>query len=413
MKEAIFSKDRINTGRQTEIDALKAFSIIMMIITHCIDDLYGNYSENVIAVVINDYLAQSVGASGFMICMGVGIVYSRNAEPIDYLKRGVNLLVVGQLLNLFRYGLPFILGYVISGDPVLKISSYLVFSGDILQFAGLFFFMMALFRKLKLKSWHIFIIAVILNIIANSFFFGFHPTQSYAFDQLMGLFFLTPAESYFPLFHWLIYPAYGMVFGDILQHVKDKTKFYGILIGPSAAIFAIYYYIGICVDQHFFTVFRKWQTFCGVGIWDALMHLFCNTFMISCGYFLTFKLSKQQLRPIFFVSKNINRFYCIHTVLVYFIEVFLIDIAGLEINAIQCFGIALLMVISCILGVMVYSRYLVGPCHTFFDKHKYIWGAVIVILSAAICIWSSYGTTGHVNLWNEYSLDQKMELGDL
>ena len=410
MIEKIFSKERINTGRQNEIDALKAFSIIMMIITHCIEDLYANYSENVIAVIINDYLAQSVGASGFMICMGIGIVYSRNAKPMDYAKRGITLLMVGQLLNLFRYGLPFILGYVISGDPVLKISSYLVFSGDILQFAGLFFFAMALFKKLNLKSWHILIIAVILNVIANYLLYGMHFNNNYALDQLFGLFIVTPAESYFPLFHWLIYPAYGMVFGDILQHVKDKTRFYGVLIGPLAAVFAIYYYIGICVEQPFFTVFTKWQTFCGVGIFDAIMHLFCNTFMISLGYFLTMKLSTKQIQPIQFVSRNINRFYCIHTVLIYFLEVFMIRIAGWELTGIQCFGLALWVIITCIFCVIIYNKYLVGPCHRFFNKAPYVWGTIILALTVAICIWSSYGTTEHVNLWNEYDINQTAQV---
>lgn len=40
MSSLIISKDEVNIGRQREIDLLKAYSIIMMIITHCIDELF-------------------------------------------------------------------------------------------------------------------------------------------------------------------------------------------------------------------------------------------------------------------------------------------------------------------------------------------------------------------------------------
>ena len=401
MKEALFSKDRVNTGRQREIDALKAFSIIMMIITHCIDDLYAGYAENALAVIINDYLAQSVGASGFMICMGIGIIYSRSYNPEDHAKRGVSLLITGQLLNLFRYGLPYITGYIISGNPVMKAGTFLVFSGDILQFAGLFFLCMALFRKLKLKSWHIFVIAIVLNLIGMALKLRI-STGFYALDQLFGLFVFTNSESYFPLFHWLIYPAFGMLYGEQLMHVKDKKKFYSILIGPLAVIFAVYYYIGICVDQPVFTVFSEWRTFCCVNIFDAIMHLFCNTLMITLGFFLTFKLSEKGAAPIRFIAGNINRYYCIHTVVVYFLEVFLIEIAGIEVNALICYSLAFFVIAICTICVIIYGKYMAAGCHEFFGRNIYFWYGVVVGMSIVLCIWASLGTAEFPNLLNDY-----------
>ena len=72
---SIISSEKVNMGRQREVDALKAFSIIMMIITHCIDDLYPNYEEHFLSSLINDYMAQTIGAQGFMICMGIGMIF--------------------------------------------------------------------------------------------------------------------------------------------------------------------------------------------------------------------------------------------------------------------------------------------------------------------------------------------------
>ena len=102
MADMIFAKEKINTLRQKEIDLLKAFSIIMMIITHCIDDLF-DYEGHLVAEIIDDQLAQIVGAQSFMICMGLGIIYSKKAAAKDHLSRGFMLLVIGQLLNLIRY----------------------------------------------------------------------------------------------------------------------------------------------------------------------------------------------------------------------------------------------------------------------------------------------------------------------
>ena len=187
MNVGLFSKDKINTGRQREIDALKAFSIIMMIITHVIDELF-DYGAHLPSVIIDDYLAQSVGAQGFMICMGVGIIYSRAVEAKDYVKRGVALLVTGQLLNLIRYALPGIITYMCTGDAGARVWTFLVFSGDILQFAGLFFLCLGIFKRFSLTAGKIFIISIICNMIAMAVK-GRIDTGIYPLDQLTGLFF--------------------------------------------------------------------------------------------------------------------------------------------------------------------------------------------------------------------------------
>ena len=46
------------------------------------------------------------GAGAFMLCMGIGTRYSRKQAPMDYLRRGFELLTVGQALNLARDAVP-------------------------------------------------------------------------------------------------------------------------------------------------------------------------------------------------------------------------------------------------------------------------------------------------------------------
>ena len=398
----IISKDRVNTGRQREVDALKAFSIIMMIITHCIDDLYPNYDEHFISSLINDVLAQTIGAQGFMICMGMGMIYSRHAEPRAYVQRGVNILIIGQLLNLIRYGLIFCVSYAISGDPLARAYSFLVFSSDILQFAGLFLILSGLIMHLKLKPGHVFGIAVIMNVIGMGLAGRIH-TGSYAIDQLLGMFIYTDSESYFPLFNWFIFPAFGMLLGELLTHVSDKKKYYALMAIPCTIVTVIYYCIAIGYDQPVFTAIREWKSFCYMRLPDALAMFFINTLVLCIWFFVTLGLPDKAMQPVLFVSRNINRYYCVHSVFIYIAAGVLELALGVEINSpARCYLTALIILICTTVIIWFYEKHMARKCVEFFGRHKYVWYAIVIILSIAICVWSAAGVSEFPNVTNDY-----------
>ncbi len=399
---SIISKDRVNTGRQREVDALKAFSIIMMIITHCIDDLYPNYDEHFISSLINDVLAQTIGAQGFMICMGLGMIYSRHAEPKAYVQRGVNILIIGQLLNLIRYGLIFCVSYAISGDPLARAYSFLVFSSDILQFAGLFLILSGLIMHLKLKPGHVFGIAVIMNIIGMGLAGRIH-TGSYAIDQLLGMFIYTDSESYFPLFNWFIFPAFGMLLGELLTHVFNKKKYYALMAIPCTIVTVIYYCIAIGYDQPVFTAIREWKSFCYMRLPDALAMFFINTLVLCIWFFVTLGLPDKAMQPVLFVSRNINRYYCVHSVFIYIAAGVLELALGVEINSpARCYLTALIILICTTVIIWFYEKHMARKCVEFFGRHKYVWYAIVIILSIAICVWSAAGVSEFPNVTNDY-----------
>ena len=402
MMERIFSKDRVNTGRQREIDLLKAYSIIMMIITHCIDDLF-IYENHLPSVIIDDILAQSVGAQGFMICMGCGILFWKSRTPKTMVNRGLMLLLTGQVLNIVRSVIPYTIIYLLTGDRNARGAVLLVFSSDILQFAGLFMIVMALFTCLKLKSWHVFLISIGCNIMAMLLALKI-STGSYLLDQFIGLFIFTRAESYFPLLHWMIYPAFGMVFGDILQHVKDKTRFYAWLLVPCSIVAVFYFYVGLAVDQEFFTVFNVWQTFCCMSIYDALPQLFCNVGVICLCYFITFRLSKEAMKPINFISVNINRYYCIHYVFIAAINsVFIITGVWKLEKAWICYLTALFITLGTTLVIRIYDAKAGQSLRDFLSRRVYIWAVLVVLISLAAFLWAEAGFDGHYpTLHNDY-----------
>ncbi len=403
MLDSIFDRSIVNKGRQKEIDLLKAFSIIMMIITHVVDDLYINYDEHLPSAIINDVLAQTIGAAGFMICMGIGIMYSKGASPKEYFRRGLSLLIVGQVLNLIRYGLVGITAYAISGEELSRDYVMLVFSNDILQFAGLFFIFMGLAGKLDLKPIHVFIISVVFNLIATFFAFKI-KTGAYALDQFIGMFIATESESYFPMFNWMIYPAFGMVLGQVLLHVKDKKKFYGILLVPTAVIWGVYYYIGVFADQHVIKFYNEWRSIAYVNIVDAGCQLICNFSMLCMFYFLTLIMTEKIMKGVYFVSHNINRYYCVHLVFVHAISALFPVFFGENPidSALKCYLTALGVLILCTIIIWYYDLKMFAPLHKALDRHIYFWYALVVILSIAACVFASLGGDTYPNLYNDY-----------
>lgn len=399
---SIISSEKVNMGRQREVDALKAFSIIMMIITHSIDDLFPNYGDFFLPSLIDDYMAQTIGAQGFMICMGIGMIYSRHAEPRDHIFRGIHLLIIGQVLNLFRYGLMYGLAYAISGDEVARAAAFLVFSGDILQFAGLFLILFGLLSRLKLKPWYILALAVVM-IITGRLLAGRIHTGYYALDQLIGLFIYTDSESYFPMFNWFIFPVFGFLLGELLTHVSDKKKFYALLAVPCSIVAVVYYVIASGYDQPVFTAINEWKSFCYMGLPDALAMFLINTLVLCIWYAVTSGLSEKAMQPVRFVSRNINRYYCVHSVFIYMVAAVIELALGTVIQTpAMCYLTALIILAGTTVIIFFYEKYMAKKCSEFFGKHKIMWYVIVIAMSVAICVWSAMGASEFPNITNDY-----------
>lgn len=401
MLQSLISHEPVNTGRQREIDLVKAFCILMMIICHCIEELFEYSGANILAVIIREYENQTMGAQAFMICMGIGIVYARKSEPKTHLKRGLSLIIVGQVLNLMRYGLPNAMAYLISGNVYYRKIMFLVFSSDIMQFAGLTFILLGLFGALRFSELTIFIASIVMNIVGMALAGRVH-TGSYIIDQLLGFFIATESESYFPLFHWFIYPAFGMVFGVLLKRVKDKKKFYLTLLIPTGILTVLYFYVAACVEQPFFLVIRDLEAFNRMNIADALMQLVCNTFLIATAFFVTELLPDRIMKGVGFISGNINRFYCVQWVLIASVDVIFSALTVTVAKGYQCYLIGVLVILLTWAAVRVYSDSLVKKVQTFIEKRKTLCYGLVIAASVAVCAWGYGAGLPLPNFMNNY-----------
>ena len=86
----LFSDEKVNTGRQVELDIAKGLAIIFMIFLHTIMVVaaYNVGLSPEYNYVFSNVLGRPFAAVIFMFCMGVGVVYSRHSQWDTMIKRG-------------------------------------------------------------------------------------------------------------------------------------------------------------------------------------------------------------------------------------------------------------------------------------------------------------------------------------
>ena len=88
----------------------------------------------------------------FMFCMGIGIIYSRHSDSNTMIKRGIKLFLLGLIVNIFSIILPhYLLQYFLNSGNLIPIFGGLLFYVDILDFAGLSFILLGIFKKMNFQ----------------------------------------------------------------------------------------------------------------------------------------------------------------------------------------------------------------------------------------------------------------------
>ncbi len=338
----MFSKTPVNTGRQFALDYAKGLAIIYMIICHVIIHISMGYRGTVAYNIGNSILGGPSTAPYFMICLGVGIVFSHRSTPFYLFKRGLLLLFGAYLLNFCRGGFLLMLGGSLLGwSPeengvgldFAEESFFSMMIVDILQFAGITFLFFALALKLKLKNWMLMVLALAFQV-GSHFFEGYRTENEYT-TALLGLFLPTGAIeeedclSCFPFLVWGIYPVIGYLFGQLLQRVKDLDRFYRWIFWPTLFLSFSYFTIMITTG--------KMLPFSNAYYWHNLIEVFfylCIDFCILAAFHLYSRNLPQILfKPLTPLSRDITRVYCVSWCLILWLRMpiqLLYDERGLD-----------------------------------------------------------------------------------
>ena len=325
----ILKKEEVNTKRQYNLDILKTLAVISMIMAHAILQ-FGRHKPgfeddilyNIGAYFFADYFAV---AHAFMFALGVGLIFSRNNDPKDLIKRGFKIYLMGYVLNFFRYGIYNLLVTLITG----KVSKSLwnsLFEQDILQFAGLAMIVTGIFKMLKLDIKVILVLSIVLSAIGS--FFSYLDTGNFALNLIVGHFIATTDISDFVFFNWYIFVALGMLFGLIIRRISDLDVFYKKLLIISGALSIIYIALTMKFGMFFLSKSNRYYS---LGTLEVFGLLSLDLFILSVAYFIVDKLGKRTLHFCTGVSKTVNEMYIIHWIIIGFID------------CVFCYGMGVLM----------------------------------------------------------------------
>lgn len=320
MKEKIFSNEIVNNGRQQELDLAKAVLTFFLPFVHCVIECTSEYGlTSGIPYFFDTVLGGPLGAPMYMFAMGIGMVYTRHHTPGDYVRRGIQIGIIGYVLNICRFLIPFLIGYMITGDYDRYINPlpYKVFGNDILQFVCLAMLCVALFVRVRLSDMAMFLICLGMSLLGTclsgmdvgvpfgNIFLGYLMGTEDAAGMVV---------SDFPLLNWLIIPVCGYIFGKRLLYVKDKKRFYGILSPIGILITVIYFSVGI---KNGFGMFGEGQNcYYHLSTSDAMACLMAAIGVLGIYHVLSRHLAYRILSLADEISRNLNAVYCIHWVIV-------------------------------------------------------------------------------------------------
>ncbi len=291
-----FAKENVNKGRQPEIDCLKAFCIVCMILLHTYEDLATEPAGALYAFLD-------------LICMGIGMRYSRNQTPKNYALRGFEILTVGQLLNLARNALPNLIAWWIKGEQFFIANSLLVIQADILSFAGIAFMLLALLKQLRVPDAAILLLGLAMNLIGLPLYNAMKSPSNFLLSQLLGYFVLTDAESYFPLCAYFFFVAFGYFIGGMYPRIADKK-------GLSTRVLLI----GLPVCAAYYALRMN-------GLIPFLPE-FGSDIALAAFYKLTDLAGGKLPGFVAHLSRNINQYYCVSYLFILPVQTILIAARG-------------------------------------------------------------------------------------
>lgn len=394
-----FSAEKINTGRQPELDLIKAVCIIGMIFVH----VYLDCGKGLPSSIMEDYLTEFFGAATFMVCMGIGMRYSRNQSAKGYCIRGFGLLTVGQILNLVRNVLPNLIAWWILGDQFFIANSLLVIQSDILSFAGLAFLLMALFKKVKMSDGQVLAAGVALSVVALISWNLLESPKNYLLSQLLGYFVLTNAESYFPLFGYFIFVAFGYFIGGWYPRICDKDGLSNRILLICLPIAAAYYIPRFLFEFSFMPELGSDAQYNLKPTPDAIATCLVTLALLALFYKITKLFNGKLPAWVMHFSENINTYYCLSYVLILPFQTILVAVWGRLMPGIILPALySLAVCIACYWLIEFRKKYI--HIHPLRGKSGIIIMAAAWILTVAVIVYAYPKIEVFANIWNEYLL---------
>lgn len=373
--------------RIIELDLTKSFIIIISLVgIHVMYEL-GDY-ESIWGFDVLNVLATAWGAPVFMFCMGITLGFSRHQVPGEWLRRGVGLITIGLVLNVFRFGWFAYVSHA-TGDPELMKGLAMIYNVDILQFAGLAFMLLALCKKLRMGMWSVLALSLVMNV-AGTLLIG-HHTDSYVVNQVLGFFYHTPTCSCFTLLNWFIFVAAGNVMGRIYRESDNVDRWFRYIIPVCGVIAVVHQYLSITGQCAVFrTMENDWEYY-SMMTPDALCIAFgVAPFMVGVFRLVGRVVPESWMKVLGHPSRYITQYFCVSWawIMLFFGVFYFVEKADSFLEFSLWYLIVLLLTV---VSVVVYNRYLKEAWAPYLGTHRMRWCLAVWIILIGFGAW--YFTT--------------------
>ena len=355
MKMFSLKKEEVNVGRQRELDLVKGFLMIMIILIHSfqtignLDTVTSNAHEILFA------LFMPTGACLYLFAMGFGSVFTRHSEPKDMVRNGIKLLVFQALSNLC-YGAAIVISFylrnLIAGEVPGSRELYHENLYAALTFVNIFFIsgmcylVLALYKKLNVKLSGYIISAIVVGIVTP--FTKLLVSDNQALNWILDMTFGGKGETSFCFFPYLSYVFLGYVFAKVIRRIPEEKKgdFYkksGIICG----VIAVVWFISCIalhpnVDDFFNYMLDQYRT---PGLLKVIGS-FCTilfVFALSSLVMPVIEKWKFGYNKLCFYSKQISKMYAVHIGVYYAIGGFA-AFGGFDVKTCILWSVAVLVV---------------------------------------------------------------------
>ena len=219
------------TGRRVfAIDLARGLAVFFMIAVHTMW-MFGSHQVQTGTDFGHWLHLMGQGASAFLITMGFSFMVTPDRRLSRAFQRGAMILLVAYAMNALKFLVPiyvfgtmpeaFIAAYGWHSPLSLGQAAYLLGTGDILQMAGIAFFLIALARRFVPSKYGLLgmmLGSVVFSALMQGTRLG-HPVPDYLLDLLWGKHW----NVYFPVFPWIAHILVGMFLGTVYQeHGRDE-----------------------------------------------------------------------------------------------------------------------------------------------------------------------------------------------
>jgi uncharacterized membrane protein len=303
-------------SRFRAFDLARGIAIITMVTIHSIVFVGEPALTSTIAGLFCNVIISLLAAPVFMFVMGALFSFSSKTSLKTQLLRGLSILLIGYVLNLFRGTIPVAAGQMFGWitEDLENPLKYLL-EDDILEFAGLALITVALVKRFlpwKL-SW-----IILGGIVA----FGSPLVWNRGCDQpalhyVLSLFTGSEEYNYFPFFPWITFPLFGMAYGAFFKASKDKNTFFK----TTSILGVILITAGVLMVLSGDDIWKRWyigkfrQGKLPISIITFFIGFQC-IWLFVCNKITMIVPKNQFFDKLYFWSKNVTSFYNIQWLII-------------------------------------------------------------------------------------------------